>query len=94
MNDEYITQQYRNSIEKVAFTTHEDRGFKLVASYLKQPNDGDALIHLFKDGKMVREFLFPAYKIWNLSAHFKDIVDGELTNSASGYKMAAWNGLT
>jgi len=28
-----------------------------------------------KDEKPFREFLFPAYKIWNIAAHIRDIVD-------------------
>jgi hypothetical protein len=68
-------------IEKTAFESKApDRGFTVKASYLKQPNDGDALIEIFRDGTKVREFLFPAYKIWNIAAHFSDIVDGELEN--------------
>lgn len=83
-------------IDKVAFSgpPEPDRGFTVKASYLKSPNDGDALIEIFKDGNPHRKFLFPAYKIWNISAHFRDIVDGEIQNSDSGYKMAAWDGIS
>ncbi len=81
-------------IEKVAFETKPDQGYVLRACYLKEPHGGDALITLFKDGKEIRMFLFPAYKIWNLSAHFTDIVDGEIKNDAHGYKMAAWDGVS
>lgn len=82
------------TVDKVAFESKEDRGYKCKATYLKEPNGGDALIEIFKDGKPLRAFLFPAYKIWNIAAHFRDIVDGELEGSASGYKMAAWNGIS
>ena len=81
-------------IEKVAFETPPDRGYVAKASYLKPPNDGDALIEISKDGVPLRQFLFPAYKIWNIAAHFRDIVDGEIENSAKGYEMVAWNGIT
>lgn len=82
-------------IDKIAFESREaDRGYTLKASYLKEPNNGDALIEIFKDGEPLRRFLFPAYKIWNIAAHFHDIVDGELQNSAHGYEMAAWNGIS
>lgn len=81
-------------IEKAAFEgpKEPDRGYTVKASFLKEPNAGDALIEVFKEGKLVREFLFPAYKIWNIAAHFKDIVDGEIENSDSGYRAAAWTG--
>jgi hypothetical protein len=81
-------------IESVAFEgpNPPDRGYSIRAHYLKKPNDGDALIEIYKDGLVVRKFLFPAYKIYNLQAHFKDIVDGELENSAKGYEMASWSG--
>lgn len=82
-------------IEKIAFESKEaDRAYTVKASYLKQPNNGDALIEIFKDGELLREFLFPAYKIWNIAAHFSDIVDGELEESARGYQMAACNGIS
>lgn len=82
-------------IEKVAFEGPKtpDRGYTVKASYLKPPNEGDALIQVFKDGAVVREFLFPAYKIWNIAAHFSDIVDSEIAKNTAGYEKAAWNGL-
>lgn len=80
-------------IDQLAFETHPDRGYTCKASYLKSPK-GDALIEIFKDGQPLRAFLFPAYKIWNISAHFTDIVDGEIQESARGYEMAAWDGIS
>ena len=82
-------------IDKIAFEgpNEPDRGYTMRASYLKEPNGGDALIDVFKDGEMVRQFIFPAYKIYNLQAHFKDIVDGEIEKNMNGYEMAAWNGI-
>ena len=80
-------------IEKVAFESKEpDRGYTVKGSYLIEPK-GEALIEIFKDGVILRKFLFPAYKIWNIAAHFSDIVDGEIENNASGYHMAASDGL-
>lgn len=72
-----------------------DRGYTAKAFYLKntETSKGDALIQISKDGKIVREFLFPAYKIWNISAHFSDIVDSEINSDDQGYRMAAWNGI-
>lgn len=82
-------------IEKVAFESKDpDRGYTVKASYLKAPNAGDALIEIFKDGQPLRCFTFPAYKVWNIAAHFSDIVDGELAGDHHGYEMAAWDGIT
>ena len=83
-------------VESVAFEGPKtpDRGYTIRASYLKKPHDADALIEVMKDGQPLRRFLFPAYKIYNLQAHFHDIVDGEIENSAKGYEMAAWNGIS
>lgn len=80
-------------IEKVAFETPVDRGFSAKASYLVHPK-GDALIEIFLDGEKLRWFLFPAYKIWNIAAHFSDIVDSEIAGNKIGYDMAAWTGFT
>ena len=80
-------------VKKIAFETHPDRGYTARASYLEKPDSGNALIEIFKDGKPLRQFLFPAYKIWNISAHFPDIVDGEIAESSRGYEMAAWDGI-
>lgn len=78
-------------VEKVAFEGPPEpyHGYTVRASYLKEPNAGDALIEISKDGNVVRRFTFPAYKIWNIAAHFRDIVDGERCNSMSGYEVAA-----
>lgn len=82
-------------VDKIAFESKEpDRGYTVRASYLKAPNDSDALVEIFKDGHPLRKFTFPAYKIWNIAAHFRDIVDGEIEQSASGYKMASWDGIS
>lgn len=85
-----------DEIDKVAFEgpNTPDRGYTIRASYLKAPRNGDALIEVMKDGATIRRFLFPAYKIYNLQAHFSDIVDGEIEKSARGYEMAAWNGIS
>ena len=81
-------------IDKEAFASKEpDRGFTVKAFYLKQPNDGDALVEIYRDEQPYRRFLFPAYKIWNIAAHFSDIVTGEIDGNFSGYDMAGWDGL-
>lgn len=78
-------------IEKVAFEG-EKRGYYFKATYLEEPK-GEALIEISKAGKMVREFLFPAYKIYNISAHADDIIDGLEQESDSGLYEAGSNGL-
>lgn len=89
-----VNQPTTYAIEAIAFESKEpDRGYTVKASYLKEPK-GDALIEIFKDGEPLRSFLFPAYKIWNIAAHFSDIVDGEIEQSTRGYEMAAWNGIS
>lgn len=90
-----VSSSYVKDGEQPVFRRKEDLdGYNIEAWYLKQPNGGNALIYIFKDGKVLREFLFPAYKIYNLQAHFEDIVEGEKRNSASGYEAAAWNGIS
>jgi len=67
-----------------------DRGFNVKAWWFND-DSGDALVKITKDGKPYREFNWPAYKIFNISAHFRDIVDGELgktSDKLSGYKIA------
>ena len=86
----------RYEADKVAFENLDkpDRGYAVRATYTKPPHNGDALIEIFRHGEVLRRFLFPAYKIYNIAAHFTDIVDGELENNPSGYRMAAWDGIS
>lgn len=78
-------------IEKVAFAI-DGGGYHFKASYLKEPAL-DALIEISKDGKIVREFLFPAYKIWNIAAHAHDIAEGLDRESDAGLRIAGSDGL-
>jgi len=75
----------------------DDRNFNVKAWYLKntETSKGDALIEIRYNDELIREFLFPAYKIWNIAAHFQDIVDGELSkdDKERGYRIAASTGL-
>ena len=75
---------------KLAFEI-KDRGFRIRVWY--QGDKVDALVQVDRDGKLLRKFEFPAYKIWNLHAHFSDIVDGELQKNISGYQIAASDGM-
>ena len=60
--------------------------------YIQKPNNGDALVEIYRDGEPYRKFLWPAYKIWNIAAHFSDIVQGEIEGNFSGYDLAGWTG--
>lgn len=73
----------------------DDREFNVKAWYLENTEDskGDALIELRYKDKVVRELIFSAYKIYNIAAHFSDIVDGEINNNGRGYAIAASDGL-
>lgn len=71
-----------------------DRGFEVAAYYLEEPCKGDALVEITRDGEPYRRFLWPAYKIWNIAAHFQDIVNGEIEGNYSGYDAAGWTGFS
>lgn len=82
--------------EKPAFDIN-DRGFNVKAWYLKntEQSKGDSLIEVCCNGEMIRQFVYPSYKIWNIAAHFGDIVDEELskTDKERGYLIAGSDGL-
>ena len=78
-------------IDTIAFEGDKQE-FHFKATYLKEPK-GKALIEISKDGQMVKEFLFPAYKIWNIAAHAKDIVAGLVQDSDEGLYIAGSDGL-
>ena len=73
----------------------DDRDFNVKAWYVEntEASKGDALIEISYNGKIIREFIFPAYKIYNIAAHFSDIVDSEINNEERGYLIAASDGL-
>jgi hypothetical protein len=82
-------EKFKN--EKLAFTWKEDfKGFNIRAYWGEGP---DVRIEIIKNGKIYKEFSYPAYKIFNLQAHFEDIVEGELQNSNEGYVIAGSTGL-
>ena len=82
--------------EKLVFSINE-RGFSARAWYLEniETSKGDALVVVKYGRKTIRQFIFPAYKIWNIPAHFDDIIDGELSkdDKERGYRIAASTGL-
>ncbi len=69
-----------------------DRGFNLKAWYLE---DGNSKVIITQNGEPFKEFLYPSYKIFNIAAHFSDIIDGELseTDKDRGYEIAGSDGL-
>ena len=78
-------------IEKVAYCGNV-RGYVFKATYLEEPKS-EALIEIFKDDVLVKEFLFPAYKIFNIAAHASDIVDSLEQGNEDGFYVAGSNGL-
>jgi hypothetical protein len=78
-------------IDQVAFEG-DARGYHFKVTYLKEPKR-DALVQITKDGKTIREFLFPAYKVFNIAAHTDDIVDGLEQENDSGLFIAGSTGL-
>jgi len=72
------------------------KGFNVKAWYLKdtKTSKGDALVIIKYKRKIIRKFIFPAYKIYNIGAHFEDIIEGELSkdDKTRGYRIAASTG--
>ena len=60
----------------LAFETAPYRGFVAKAYYVK--GSQNALIEIARDGQPYAEYAYPAYRIWNVSAHFTDMIDNEL----------------
>ena len=80
--------------EKLAYE-EKYKGFNVQCWYLlgKEGDAGDALIRITRGRKLVRKFLFPAYKVWNIAAHFSEIVESELAGDIDGYGNAASAGI-
>lgn len=76
---------------KVAFEG-DRRGYYFKATFLDVPR-GEALIEVTKDGKVVTDFLFPAYKVWNVSVHADDIIDGLEMGGDEGLLKAGSDGI-
>ena len=56
------------------------------ASYLKAPDNQDAWIEIFKDGTRVKSFYYPAYRIYNIAAHFDEMVDNEIEEAEASHE--------
>ncbi len=74
------------------FKTKPDRGFVFTV-WEGLEGKGDAVVEIERDGKLVKEFTFPAYKIWNIAAHSGDIIQSELNKDVEGYLIAGSDGL-
>ena len=82
-------------IEKgeLIYETKPDRGFIFRAFDLLPQSKGYALIEVEREGKLIKSFEFPAYKVWNITAHASDIIDSELASNSDGYYIAGSDGL-
>ena len=78
---------------EMIYETKPDRGFVFKAWNLPE-SKGKALIEVERDGKLVREFTFPSYKVWNIPAHSHDIIQSELDKDVDGYLIAGSDGLS
>ncbi len=81
---ERTLQEPQHEIAVLAYDTKESpyKGFHVRASYLKAPKDRDAFIEIFRDGTLWRSYYYPAYRIYNIGAHFSDMVDEQLEAEA------------
>lgn len=75
---------------KVYFTTDPIEGYSIRAV---EAGNGDALVTISKDGATVREFLWPAYKVWNVAAHADEIIQSEIEKDGDGLATAGSDGL-
>ena len=66
--------------------------YRFKATYLKEPK-GNALIEISKGDTIVKECLFPAYKIYNIIAHAYDIIEGLENKNDNGLYIAGSTGL-
>lgn len=62
--------------KKIAFK-EKHKNFSVIAYYLEDENP-NALIVVKKDNKIYKKFEYPAYRIWNIAAHFSEMVENEL----------------
>lgn len=77
-------------MQELAFNITE-RGYRIRA-YWGEASDAKVTIH--KGDELFKEFEYPAYKIFNLAAHFSDIVDGIIADDVnSGFAVAGSTGL-
>ncbi len=75
--------------EKLAFRC-EHKGF-VAEGFCGEGADGRVIVT--RSGLPYKEFTYTAYKIFNIAAHWQDIVEGELLGSDEGYRIAGSDGL-
>ena len=71
----------------------EHNGYRFLAEDDPEAKKGEARIRIFKGIEVVREFGWPAYKVWNLQAHADDIVEGLKGDRDDGLRLAGSTGL-
>lgn len=76
-----------NDDRRLAFQSDIYRDLSIQAYYIDAVT-GTALVQIMQGSKVVREFHYPSYKIWNLEAHAQEILDSELNADNHGYEMA------
>lgn len=78
--------------DKLIYETKPDRGF-VFRCFDLPGSKSDSLIEVERDGKIVKSFPFPVYKVWNIPAHADDIIRSELAKNHDGYFIAGSDGL-
>lgn len=73
--------------DKVAFETPVYRGVSIRA-YSDSDAAGDTRVEIVRDGVVCDHLTYPAYKIWNIAAHYQDIIDGEAEGNIRGWFIA------
>jgi hypothetical protein len=68
----------------------EKGGYHFVS---KEKDGGNSEITISRGERVIRKFLFPSYKIWNIPAHADDIILGLEQESDSGLEVAGSDGL-
>jgi len=58
-----------------------------------EKESGTSEITISKNGKVLKRFPFPSYKIWNIPAHAEDIIAGLEKENDSGLLIAGSDGL-
>ena len=64
---------------------YEKKGYRFIS---KEVGNGDSKITISKNEEVLREFLFPSYKIWNIPAHDEDIIESLNKESDEGLRIA------
>lgn len=82
-----VLQEHRIKVD-YDFT---EEGYRFVATHLAEPA-GDDLIEIFKGTELVRAFLWPGYKIWNIAAHASDIIQSLNEGNSDGLYIAGSTG--